>query len=113
MTRVVISLAAALLAGCATHVEVFGPCANHVSHADIREITALIDEQPFRNHSSTTLEAVSPNKVRVSFMGFGRSLPGGGVSGVGSTYFIAVRRNGMWTKADHFDKSDLEDLTKR
>jgi hypothetical protein len=96
MKRLVICAALFAAAGCATHVQIVGPYANQLSHADVRQITALIVESEFYNHGSATLEAVGPSKVVVKYVGYGRSLDGGTVSDAGSAYFTAVKRNGRW-----------------
>jgi len=99
MSRLVIFAALIAVVGCATQrtqLEIVGPYANHLSRADIQQITALIFVTEMYDHGKTTLEAVRPDKVRVNYVGYGRSLGHGTVSDTGSTYFIALKRNGRW-----------------
>jgi hypothetical protein len=67
-----------------------------ISHTDVRQITALMVENDFYSHGSTTLETVRPDKVRVKYVGYGRSIGDGYVSDTGSAYFTAFKRNGRW-----------------
>jgi hypothetical protein len=104
MLRLVICATFLAASGCATTpVQVVGPYANQLSHADVRQITSLIVESEFYNHGSATLEAVGPSKVVVKYVGYGRSLGGGTVSDAGSAYFTAVKRNGGWIEEGLLD----------
>ena len=53
-------------------------------------------ENDFYSHGSTTLETVRPDKVRVKYVRYGRSIGDGYVSDTGSAYFTAFKRNGRW-----------------
>ena len=102
MTRLVFCVSLIAVAGCATQLEIAGPYANHLSQADIHQITALIVETEAYSHGYTRLEAVRPDKVLVKYVGYGRSIDGVYTSDSGSAYFIAFKRNGRWLPGGEF-----------
>jgi hypothetical protein len=104
MSRLVICVSLLAATGCTTTpVKLAGPYASRLSHADVRQITALVVESDFYDHGYTTLEAVRPDQVRVIYTGYSGSRPDGTVSGIGSTYFTAVRDNGRWIQQGLLD----------
>jgi hypothetical protein len=104
MSRLVICAALLAATGCATTpVQIVGPYANRLAHADVRQITALVVESDFHDHGYITLEAVRSDQVRVKYVGYSGSRPDGTVSEMGSTYFTAVRHNGRWIEEGLLD----------
>jgi hypothetical protein len=96
MTRLMIC-ATLLAAGCATTpVKIVGPYANQLSHADVKQIIAMIVESEHYDHGSTTLEVVRPDKVIVNYVGYGPTIDRLYTSYTGGVYFIALKRNGRW-----------------
>ena len=101
MVRLIICAALFSVAACATErtkLEVAGRYADQLSKADIHQITALIVVSEMYDHGKATLETIRPDKVRVSYIGYERTIAGLYTSGVGSTYFIALKRNGRWAQ---------------
>jgi hypothetical protein len=106
MRRLVICAALFVVVGCATQVQLVGPYGNQISHADVQQIAALVVESEHYDHGHITLEAVRADKVRVNYVGYGRSTGNGTVSEAGSVYFTAVKRNGRWIQQGYFDADD-------
>ena len=111
MSPLLICASLIALAGCATQVEIAGPYANHLSHADIHQITALIVESEMYSHGYARLEAVRPDKVLVKYVGYGRSIDRRSVSDAGSAYFIAFKRNGKWIEGGEFSGNSEAKVT--
>lgn len=95
-----------LLSGCAAQTQVVGPFAAQLSHADIQQITALMPaDHETMTHTSTKLDVIRPDRVRVTVVGFGKDTRGVPTSGSSSYIFTAVKRNGRW---DHTDEVEVE-----
>jgi hypothetical protein len=87
--RAQVILATLLLASCASDVRLSGRYARALSPTDIEQIRGLTQEHIVSGHTSVTIDAVRPDRVRVVQRTYR------GVDWTGTTQQV-VRRAGRW-----------------